>query len=591
MIHHPHEPAGLLRLRLGLLCAALPMALLLTGCAPQIILLVAITSPNAAVVTNGTVTIQVAVEGGTPSGVSLLLDGALLVALNAPYSYAWDTVGVAEASYELTARATLGGRSFDSDPLAVTVDHTPPTVVSRTPAPGSSDVWLGEAVRVAFSEALDAATITDTTVELLDAGAASLAKTLTLEAAGDAISLVPNGAPIFPNTLSVALSSSITDLAGNALVLPAGPWSWSVDAFALFGGALNGFADPQGVAFSSLAIDADGHPVVAWPESDGSVMRVFVRRWDGAAWQPLGGPLSSDSSTEFIFVTSLKLDGTGNPVLAWDELTSSSATTVVQLWDGSAWQELGGGVSGFLPSMVLDAGDRPIVAVLDTDGTNLNVEVHHWDGAAWNLLGGPLSANAGDTDASKPALAFDGSQPLVAWSESDGAEEHAYVRRWDGAAWQALGGTIGAVANENTSLPSLATEQDGTPLVAFREDTGTDPDIFAFRWTGAAWSQLGSGFDSGADMSAGNVDLAIDSGDRPLAVWSEFGSGQPSDIFLARFDGGSWTLLPAISSAAPGDSNALVPSLALDADDAPWIAWTEESEPESIYVQGPNELP
>ncbi len=539
---------------LGLQAAVL--VLLLAGCAPQIVLLVTLTSPNAAIYTNGSIPIQVAVDGGVPSDVSLLLDGAVLVDLVAPYSFVWDTTGAAEAAYQLTARATLDGRSFDSDAVEVTVDRSPPTVVSRTPAPGAEHVWLGQPIQVTFSEMLAPVTVTDTTVEVLDAGSVSLAKTLDLEPSGDAVTMTLQAAPTLPNTLLGALSASITDLAGNPLALPAGPWSWSAGEFRLVEGALNGFASSAGVSLPSLAIRSDGHPVVAWPESDGTVMRVFVYRWDGSAWVQLGGPVGDSPSGTFIFVASLKLDSADNPVVAWDELTTGTSGAVqVSRWDGNSWQSVGDPVSGpmasYLPSLVLDGNDLPIVSYVDFDGVNLNVQVSRWDGGAWVTLGGPIEASAGNTNTTKPSLAFDGSDPVVAWSESDGAEQHVYVRRWNGATWQALGGIIDAVLNENASLPSLAVEQDGTPVVAFREDTATDPKIFAFRWAGAAWVQLGTGFDAGAGNIASNASLALDASDRPVAAWYEFGTS-PSDIFLAEFESGSWQLLPAIASALPG---------------------------------------
>ncbi len=324
---------------------------------------------------------------------------------------------------------------------------------------------------------------------------------------------------------------------------------------------MNGFANSSGVSFPSLAIGSDGHPIVAWPESDDTVMRVFVCRWDGSAWMQLGEPLSDSPSTSLIFVTSLKLDSADNPVVAWDELTTGTSGAVqVSRWDGNSWQSVGDPVSGpmasYLPSLVLDGNDLPIVSYVDFDGVKFDIQVMRWDGGAWVAMGDLLDANAGNTSTSKPALAFDGSNPVVAWSESDGAEEHVYVRRWNGATWQALGSIIDAVTNENAGLPSLAVEQDGTPVVAFREDTATDPKIFAFRWTGAAWVQIGTGFDAGAGNIATNASLALDASDRPVAAWYEFGAS-PSDIFLAEFESGSWQLLPAISSALPGNTNAL----------------------------------
>ena len=48
------------------------------------------------------------------------------------------------------------------------VDTTPPTVTSTTPATGATNVAINSSVTIFFSEAVNAATISNSTVRLLD---------------------------------------------------------------------------------------------------------------------------------------------------------------------------------------------------------------------------------------------------------------------------------------------------------------------------------------------------------------------------------------------------------------------------------------
>jgi hypothetical protein len=72
-------------------------------------------------------------------GVQFLLDGAPLGPedLTAPYSLHWDTTGVPNGSYTLTAVARdAAGNTGTSSPVLVTVDNgdtTPPSVVITAP--------------------------------------------------------------------------------------------------------------------------------------------------------------------------------------------------------------------------------------------------------------------------------------------------------------------------------------------------------------------------------------------------------------------------------------------------------------------------
>ena len=69
-----------------------------------------------------------------------------------------------------------------------------------------------------------------------------------------------------------------------------------------------------------------------------------------ARWVPLGGSASqggvSASPDAASSQPSLAIDGTGAPVVAWTEtLASGSRELRVARWDGAAWQSIGGGVS------------------------------------------------------------------------------------------------------------------------------------------------------------------------------------------------------------------------------------------------------
>ena len=87
-----------------------------------------LSNPSGTAYTNAVLNIQATVTGGTPESVELLRDGAPLASLNAPYTYAWDTSTLAEGGYSLSARASKGGKTIQSEARTVFVDRTPPSV-------------------------------------------------------------------------------------------------------------------------------------------------------------------------------------------------------------------------------------------------------------------------------------------------------------------------------------------------------------------------------------------------------------------------------------------------------------------------------
>jgi hypothetical protein len=112
---------------------------------------------------------------------------------------------------------------------------------------------------------------------------------------------------------------------------------WDGKAWLRFGETVNG---NTGLASApQLALDKMDNPTVAWLENAGSI-KVFVRRWDGKAWQPIGGALNVEPSA-YAESLSLALDANGSPIVAWsEEITRTQRRVYVKRWTKNAWTSL-----------------------------------------------------------------------------------------------------------------------------------------------------------------------------------------------------------------------------------------------------------
>jgi hypothetical protein len=126
------------------------------------------------------------------------------------------TATITTAAQDLLARG-LAGNYVWSFTAAAAPDLTPPTVISTIPANAATNIPTNQAVTATFSEALNPATLTAASYTLQGPGGAAVTGLVTYAAIGDTATLTPT-ATLAPNTLFTAtLTTTITDLAGNAL--------------------------------------------------------------------------------------------------------------------------------------------------------------------------------------------------------------------------------------------------------------------------------------------------------------------------------------------------------------------------------------
>jgi hypothetical protein len=158
-------------------------------------------------------------EGGTPKGTTQAdsSTGAWSIALS----------GVSEGAHTYSAKAkdAAGNTSPVSNTVTVTVDMTPPKVSSVSPTSGAKNVARSTGVTGTFSERMNPATLSTSTVTLVKDGTTTpISATVSYNDSTKKVTLTPQSNLDARTKYTAKVGSGVKDLAGNAL---AADYSWS----------------------------------------------------------------------------------------------------------------------------------------------------------------------------------------------------------------------------------------------------------------------------------------------------------------------------------------------------------------------------
>jgi len=377
------------------------------------------------------------------------------------------------------------------------------------------------------------------------------------------------------------------------------------------GGISNNGGVSQSVA---VATGPNNHLYVAWSDDSSGNAEIYLRYWNGSDWSELGGSaggggISANSGASLW--PSVAVDPEGKPWVAWHDTTAGDSEVYVRRWTGTDWEPVGsgsaegGGISNnnggsaFVALQIAPNG-QAYAAWMDSSSGDNEVYVRRWNGSVWEALAGSASGGGVSdtaTRSGRPSLALYDNLPVVAWAETDTVGE-IYVRRFDGTAWVEVGqhsASNGGISN-TPGLSQYATidiTAAGKPYVGWYDFTLLQPEIYVATLDAGQWVAAGAGAASGGGISnTGGIskepNLAIWGG-TPYVAWQET-TASNDEIYVRRLAGDSWVEVGSGAaqgggiSANNGDSR--LPALAFDGAGRLYVAWADDSSGDfEIYVR------
>lgn len=543
---------------------------------------VALVSPAGDVAVNGSLAVQVRVDGYEPPEVLLLVgDRELARVLRPndpalPYTYDWDTSALPEGTYALKAVVTAEWQAIESRVAQVVIDRTKPALVARVPTPGATNVWSRDPITVTFSEPIDLPPAGSVTLVATSPSGAQSTVPVDLSVSDRTLTIRPVSLPPVPSTLSVGLSGQVTDLAGNAVTLSADAWSWTLPEWQQLGKVTSTSRYGWGV---TLAVARGGVPIVAAEDSSPTATAnrgVLIKEWAGAAeWVERYGVSNYGHDIE--------TDELGRPVMAWQALDPNPSISQSELfvgqWTGTEFsvEKMTAVASSdwMSPTTKVDSEGRGLLAWITTEGGvgTLHAKVRD-RGGAWEETRdrtGSLALNsAPSTAAALPRLSFDGDgTPRLSWMETGLASR---TWSWTERVWSAPS-NLGSAPYGSGCMATAQVDPRGYPVCAvLAGDPVVTIAVFGVDCPTCPWHSIGgSTLNVDTSTSAEKPVLVIDGSGRPIVGWRENGRAH-----VKRWDGLAWQLLTTSNSSRSSQ-------IAVSSDGIVAAAWSQLEIPTAPY--------
>jgi hypothetical protein len=224
-----------------------------------------------------------------------------------------------------------------------------------------------------------------------------------------------------------------------------------------------------------------------------------IAKWDGSEWSSLGAGFPTNTANSIWGMTTWDFGGSERLYVGGGfDVIGGVAANGLASWDGSAWRDLGSGITGAFSPVVFDlqvfddGSGEQLYAVgrFDTVDGVFSPFVARWDGSQWSTVGSPMGNTSALASIEAVTVFDDGSGPALYVGGNrfvPSGQPVASVAKWDGMQWTTIGQNVGG------RVTSLQAFDDGSGPALYLGGTATPGINYIARLEAGQWVPVDGG--------------------------------------------------------------------------------------------------
>jgi hypothetical protein len=245
------------------------------------------------------------------------------------------------------------------------------------------------------------------------------------------------------------------------------------------------------------------------------------------------------------------MDDNGNAIVTWEQEDGTFPQIFKSEYRNGAWTHPGDlsdnispdGQYALYPDVAMDDNGNAIITWEQNDvNYNRQIFMSEYRNGAWTHPGDlneKISPDGGE--AYDPHVAMDDNgNAIITWRQNDGSNEQIFISEYRNGAWTHPGDLSDKISPDGGDArePDVAMDNNGNAIITWEQDDGNNNQIFISEYRNGAWTHPGDLSDniSVDGVFARYADVAMDDNGNAIITWE-----QSAAIFKSEYRNGAWT--------------------------------------------------